>query len=149
MATHSSVLAWRIPGTGDSFCWVPDSALRSRWQSQPRQEAQPGVWGGRVKGHVEAEDKPLVEAGTGRHLAKVTEFQSERTASSRRSRGLCEEGDVSRVTWANLELGPLGNRKGGERRERIRRVRSREAESLQAVGGQGQPALLYQAAEAT
>lgn len=86
---------------------------------------------------MDAEDKPSVEAGTGRHLAKVTEFQSEQTASSRRSWGLCEEGDVSRVTWANLELGPLGNGRWGERRERIRRVRSREAESLQAVGGQG------------
>lgn len=31
--------------------------------------------------------------------------------------------------------------RGGERRERIRRVKSREAESLQAVGGQGAASL--------
>ena len=70
---------------------------------------------GRVKGHVEAEHKPSVEAGTGRHLAKVTKFQNEWTANSRRSWGLREEGDVSKVMWANLELGPLGNRGGAER----------------------------------
>lgn len=39
--------------------------------------------------------------------------------------------------------------RGRERRERIRRVRSGETESLQAVGGRGQPAFLHQAAEAT
>ena len=59
---------------------------------------------------MEAEDKPSVETGTGRRLAKGTEFQGGRTvsatgvvvsckmqtANSRRSRGLREEEDVSR-----------------------------------------------------
>ena len=66
----------------DSSCWEPGPVLRSGWQSKPRQEAQP--WEGRmkVKGNVETEDNASVEVGTGRHLAKVTEFQREWTVGS-------------------------------------------------------------------
>lgn len=56
-----------------------------------------------------------MEAGTGRHLAKVTKFQNEWTAGSRRI-GVIEEGDVFKVTWANLGTQVLGNR-GGRREE--------------------------------
>lgn len=78
----SSLTPWldqSSPTKPDSFCWEPGPVLRSGWQSKARQEAQP--WEGRmkVKGNV---DNASVEVGTGRHLAKVTEFQGEQTVGS-------------------------------------------------------------------
>ena len=47
MATHSSVLAWRIPGTGGG-CWAAISAVAQSWTRLKRLSNSRAVQGGRT-----------------------------------------------------------------------------------------------------
>lgn len=62
-----------------------------------------------------------------------------------RSWGLREEGDVFKVTWANLELGPLGNRGGRREEGEDKEGEEQGGREPAGGGGQGQPAFLHQA----